>query len=171
MRRLAVILLVVILAAGCSRKEEKTVFKVPGDYKSWKKPVEEVMDYEIPGHGKTFRVIYANSTSFNPEIIKRNNGTERIVYREGSIFIKEVYERQADVGNAEPFLTIMKKESKNSMAVNGWVYFAKKPGKDQEIISTRKCVGCHESANEQHPYFDRNEEGLYRDYIFVPVNK
>jgi hypothetical protein len=31
------------------------------------------------------------------------------------------------------------------------------------------CHGCHEAANEEHPYFDKNKTGLVRDYLFCPV--
>jgi hypothetical protein len=33
------------------------------------------------------------------------------------------------------------------------------------------CLGCHEAANEEHPYFDKNKGDAFRDYLFSPFVK
>jgi hypothetical protein len=161
--------IIFVVLAGCSGKNEVQKFEVPKDYKTWKKPVKNVLNYEIPGHGNSQRIIFANKTAFDPDVVKTATGEERILFKEGSILVKEVYKKNANIATSEPALTIMKKESKNKQALNGWVYSIKRPGKEPVVVTTRMCVGCHESANEGHPYFDKNKKGLFRDYVFVPV--
>ncbi len=162
---------VLLVMAGCSGKKKISAFTVPKGYKTWKKPVKRVLKYEIPGHGDSQRIIYANKKAFDPEREKTPAGVERIVFKEGSVIVKEVYGKNANIASSEPALTVMKKESDHPQALNGWVYCIKKPGKDPVVVTTRLCVGCHESANERHPYFDKNRKGIYRDYIFVPLYK
>jgi hypothetical protein len=163
--------LIFVILTGCSGKSGESRFRVPRDYKTWGKPVKTVLNYEIPGHGDTQRVIYANKIAFDPDVVKTATGEERVVYKEGSIIIKEVYKKNADISTARPALFVMKKESKNKQALNSWVYCIKKPDKEEVVVTTRMCVGCHESANERHPYFDKNRKGIFRDYLFVPLKR
>jgi hypothetical protein len=62
----------------------------------------------------------------------------------------------------------MIKDRSSSNALEGWLFYVKNPGNPQLILITnRTCVGCHEAANEAHPYFDKNPQGILRDYVFV----
>ncbi len=164
-------LTIILVLTACSGKKETAGLTVPEGYKTWKKPVKRVLKYEIPGHGDSQRIIYANKTAFDPDREKASAGVERIVFKEGSIIVKEVYGKNVNTASSEPALTIMKKERDHPLALNGWVYCIKKPGKEPVVVTTRLCVGCHESANERHPYFDKNSKGIFRDYIFVPLHK
>jgi hypothetical protein len=88
---------------------------------------------------------------------------------EGSVIVKEIYKKREDVNKAEPVLTIMVKDSKSKDSIDGWKYYMVEPEMKPSLVSGRMCVGCHEAANEQHPYFDRNKEGIFRDYLFVKI--
>ena len=90
---------------------------------------------------------------------------------DGAVIIKEVYKTRRDIGRAVPELTIMVKDRSHSRALDGWLYYLKKPGKDAVLIQERMCVGCHEAANEEHPYFDGNKKRLFRDYLYIPLGK
>jgi hypothetical protein len=162
-----VLTFVSVLFIFVSCKDQMTQFTVP-DYKSWKRPAAEILDTPIPGHGESYRLIYANDIAFQSKIIKDGN-TRRVFMNDGSVIVKEVYEKREDVGYKVPGLFIMKKDIKYPEALNGWVYYMKKPGEPAMEIKWRMCVGCHEAANEKHPYFDRNKEGMFRDYLFVNI--
>lgn len=151
---------------GCSSSED--LFEVP-DYRGWKKPVNRILDTPVPGHGATYRIIYANDTAFESGIVEDDSGRKKVLMNDGSIVIKEVYEKRGDVNRKEPVLTIMVKDSKSISSLDGWKYYMVEPGKKPVMISGRMCVGCHEAANEQHPYFDKNRDAMFRDYLFVPI--
>lgn len=159
--------LVSLLFSYCSKESSK--FTVPA-YKSWKKPVDKIVDTPIPGHGESFRVIYANDIAFSSNIVKEGN-VQKVRMNEGSIVVKEVFEKREDVEYKIPGLFIMVKDSRSPDAINGWVYYMKKPGKDAVEITWRMCVGCHEAANEKHPYFDGNKNDMFRDYLFTLIAK
>jgi hypothetical protein len=67
--------------------------------------------------------------------------------------------------------TIMVKRSNDENALKGWLYYVKFPDKEIKRVDGRFCLGCHEAANEEHLYFDRNKRGIFRDYLFVPLAK
>lgn len=152
---------------SCKEKEE--LFNIP-DYKKWKRAVDGVLTTPIPGHGETYRIIYANDMAYQSKVVRDSSG-QRVQMNEGSVVVKEVYDKQSDVGYKIPGLFIMIKESSDPDAINGWVYYMKKPGKDPVEVKWRMCVGCHEAANEKHPYFDGNKENMFRDYLFVKIAK
>jgi hypothetical protein len=170
MRKCIIPACLVVLLLACSDKNNKA-FKVPSDYRAWKKPVAKILDYPVPGHGPTFRVIYANRTAFSAKVTKDASGTDTVSMPDGSVLIKEIYKTRKDVNRKEPKLTIMVKDAKNKLALNGWLYYNKEAGKPIMLIEGRMCVGCHEAANEPHPYFDKNTRGIFRDYLFAQYAK
>ncbi len=170
MRRCVIPACLVALLFACAGKND-SVFTVPSDYRSWEKPVKKVLDYPVPGHGPTFRVIYGNGTALSAKASKDTTGTDQILMPDGSILIKEIYKSKKDINKKEPKLTIMVKNSKSKSALNGWLYYNKEPGKPVMLIRGRMCVGCHEAANEPHPYFDKNTKGIFRDYCFAKYAK
>lgn len=151
---------------SCSPSSDK--YTLP-EYKEWRKPVNYVLDTPVPGHGATFRIIYANDRAFESEIVEEPSGRKRVIMKEGSVVVKEVYKKRSDINRAAPELTIMVKDSKSSRSIDGWKYYMAEPGGEPQLISGRMCVGCHEAANEQHPYFDQNKEAIFRDYLFVKI--
>lgn len=161
------ILIFCILIAGCTKTVEDT-FSVPNDYQSWKKPINEILTYVVPGHADGARIIYANSKAFQVAREKMQDGRMRYDFIDGSIIIKEKYKSEDEIGSAEPILTIMVKNRTDSRSVNGWLYYMQQPGKDVVFVESKMCSGCHDAANEKHPYFDKNEDEDYRDFIFVP---
>jgi len=162
------IILIISMTLFC-KKEEEEHFDVP-DYKKWNHPVDRVLDTPIPGHGASFRIIYANDIAFKSKIIK-TAGVPRVSMNDGSIIVKEVYDKREDIGVRTPGLFIMIKASKDPDAINGWTYYSKKPGQEAVEVKWRMCVGCHEAANEQHPYFDGNKKEIFRDYLFTLIAK
>ena len=141
------------------------------NYKNWQKPVNQILSYGIPGHDARARIIYANDIAYNTSKIINERKIEKVILSEGSIIIKELYMKSEEIDKKIPMLTIMVKDSKHPNAIDNWLYFIKKPGENIVLISGRLCSGCHEAANEDHPYFDRNEEKAFRDYVFVPLIK
>lgn len=156
-----------LLLISCKRHAVN--FEIP-DYKNWAKPVNEVLDAPISGHGATFRIIFANDIAFKSKIVKGTTGS-RVYMDDGSVVIKEVYEKREDIGVKTPGLFIMVKEMKNPEALNGWVYYMKKPNEEIVEIKGRMCIGCHVAANEKHPYFDGNKNEMFRDFLFVKIAK
>jgi len=163
------LIFIVIFFSLYSCAKESDNFKVP-DYKGWNRPVNKILDNPIPGHGASYRVIFANDIAFKSKIIKEGS-VQRVQMNEGSIIVKEVFEKREDINYKIPDLFIMVKESKDPDAINGWVYYMKKPGKEAVEVKWRMCVGCHEAANEKHPYFDGNKSEMYRDYLFTLIAK
>jgi hypothetical protein len=170
MKKYLPVLLTLALLSGCSNKQEEK-FTVPANYRSWKKPVKKLLDYPVPGHGDTVRVIYGNKTAFTAVLTKDKTGTDMIDMPDGSIIVKEIYKRKRDVNRKEPELTIMVKNARSTQALHGWFYYVKKPRKPLIRIDGRLCIGCHEAANESHPYFDKNKKGIFRDYLFASYVK
>lgn len=163
------ILLILIFSMLISCKDKTDPYAIP-DYKTWKRAAAGVLDTPIPGHGESYRIIYANDIAFQSKIVREGIG-QRVVMNEGSVVLKEVYETKADVGYKVPGLFIMKKDINYPSAINGWIYYMKKPGEAVVEVNWRLCVGCHEAANEKHPYFDGNKENIFRDYLFVKIAK
>ena len=64
MRRSIIIMYTVIFLAGCSATETAT-FSVPANYRTWQKATKRILDYEVPGHGATIRLIYGNDIAFS----------------------------------------------------------------------------------------------------------
>jgi len=153
-----------LLSCGMDRHSS---FVLPEDYTSWKKPVNRVLDYEVPGHGKSFRRIYANAIAFKP-VRGKIRGTDALVMPDGAVIIKETYVKRSDIKKRNyKNLTIMVKDVSSPVSKNGWRYFMKGKNKPVMEVKSRMCIGCHEAANEPHPYFDKNKKGIFRDYLFV----
>ena len=155
-----------LILLSCSPSEDS--FTVPV-YKDWRKPVNRILDTPVPGHGSTYRIIYANDTAFNSKIVEDDTGRKRVSMNDGSVIVKEVYKKRTDINNAEPELTIMVKDIGSVDSLDGWTYYMVEPGKKPLLVRGRMCIGCHEAANEQHPYFDKNRDAMFRDYLFVPI--
>lgn len=164
----ALIILFSIIFLQCSGKEDE--YTVP-QYRSWKKVTPQPLERPVPGHGVSFRVIYANDAAFTSKIVTDKSGKRFVRMNEGAIIVKEVYKKKEDIGYKVPDLFIMEKNSSDPEAIHGWEYYMKKPAEDAVEVKSRFCVGCHEAANEKHPYFDENKEEIFRDYLFSPIAK
>ncbi len=167
MKKIALTLIVLVFF-GCTTKKEEEPFKVPDNYRSWDKATKKVLDYPVPGHGASFRIVYANDIAFSARLDRKN---KRLSMPDGSIVIKETYAEREDIPKKFKNLTIMVKDKKNKKSLNGWFYYMQAPDMKPMRIDGRMCMGCHEAANEEHPYFDKNPEGLFRDYLFIKIAK
>lgn len=167
MNKFLLLMAATFVAAGCSEKKSEP-FSLPEDYRSWEKPVKRVLDYPVPGHGNSYRIIYANSVCYTAKETTGADGTIRVVMPEGSIIVKESYVKKKDINKKIRDITVMYKNSSDRDSIDGWVYYVTMPGRAAMSVGGRKCVGCHEAANEPHPYFDGNKKGIFRDYLFAP---
>ncbi len=165
MKLVFTILSISFLLFSCSKETDKR-FTIPEDYRSWKKPVNKVLDYPITGHGKGFRIMYANDIAYRAKTIRDKNGNNKVIMPPGSVIIKEIYKKRSDINKKKPVFTIMVKENSKDIDY-GWAFYLKKPGKKLVKVKSKMCIGCHEAANERHPYFDKNSKGIFRDFIFV----
>ena len=161
---------VLFAATACDKKEKQPVAPVPVDYQSWKKPLPKSLDYPIPGHGDSRRIVYINKKGLEATFVKDRNNRTAVDFPDGSILIKEVFKREGVGYGTIPQLVVMVKDRHNQEAQDGWLYYVRNPGSPQvTLIKSQFCVGCHDAANEVHPYFDNNLEGMYRDYVFLNV--
>ena len=166
MKKVTFILISLTLAivTACTSQRE-TPFSLPEDYRSWKRPIKRVLDNPVPGHGASYRIIYGNDKTFEGS---KKNGLFTVP--DGAILIKENYVSRKDIKKGKYFdRTIMVKNSKAPDAVAGWLYYVKGQDKPVAPVKGRKCVGCHEAANEPHPYFKKNPRGEFRDFLFIPL--
>lgn len=166
MRRGAAIAFMLCLLSGCTLQAGDE-FVLP-KYRTWARITKKAVDYPVPGHGASLRIIYANEPAVKART-GRKESDERLPMPDGAIIVKEVYERKGDVDKKEPQLTIMVKKGSAPGAQGGWLYYTKNPGESPVPVRSRLCIGCHEAANEPHPYFDKNKKGLFRDYLFNPI--
>lgn len=162
-----VISTIIVLLIGCKESIDE-VFVVPEGYRSWKKPVKENLTYPVPGHGDGIRIIYANDIAYNVLKVKDENGFLRYDFPDGSVIVKEIFKTGGDVTRDTPMFTIMVKDRLNSANQYGWLYYVKKPEGTMTLVKGKMCIGCHAAANDSHPYFDKNENEQFRDYIFAP---
>ncbi|MFW6366674.1 MAG: cytochrome P460 family protein [Spirochaetota bacterium] len=168
MKRLYILVIIfAVYLVGCRQEKPGYTFTLPENYRDWRKPVEEVLTYTVPAHGNGARIIYANDTAFDVSKKKMEDGRLRYDYPDTSMIIKEKYESEADIERADPVLTIMVKYREDPRAVNGWLYYMKNPGEKTVFVESKMCSGCHDAANEEHPYFDKNESENFRDYVFA----
>lgn len=163
-----IIFFILLILHSCTPKQQELTLNIE-NYRNWKRVTPQVLDYEVPGHGATARIIYANNTTL--DLRKQTKTDNGYLVADGSIIVKEVYKQKSDVGQKQPVLTIMKKDSSHPHARDGWLYLVKAPGKKLELIKGRFCAGCHVAANESHLYFDKNRENKFRDYLFYPFFK
>ncbi len=162
-------MIAIFIGTGCQRQTEELLSKNEiQDFLKWKLLTPDGVDIEVPGHGKKIRYIYANQVSF-----QKTGGTKGDSYEapQGAILVKAVYSDRNASGKEKPSLTIMKKNSNHVLSQKGWLYFTMMPGEKPLLVQGRKCIGCHEAANEKHPYFDRNVNDSFRDYLFVPMHQ
>jgi hypothetical protein len=140
---------------------------VPDEYATWGRTTELRLDYPIPGHEDSFRIIYMNDTGFG--FSKAATGREdRVEFPEGTVIAKEVYATLSPEPGAKPVMvTAMIKDSGNPAAKGGWVWVAKDLSMGKEtLIKGDFCFTCHANANEAHPYGDKNPDEGFRDFVF-----
>lgn len=172
MRIIVIVLLSACLwTASCERDGDEAINPIPADYKSWHKPLAKPIEYKVVGHGNSRRIIYANRLALQAGYVEDNFGKQAVSYPDGAIIIKEIYPKKDSGGyESQPQLVAMVKNRAHKQSQDGWLYYSKGQNNPQpKLITSRICSGCHEAANESHPYFDGNPENTFRDYVFVKL--
>lgn len=168
---LVILLLTIPILFSCEKGESGYIDPIPPNYKDWEKPVG-LLEYPVPGHGESRRLIYVNRIALTGGIRQGADGRKFVIYPKGTIIIKEVYRKTENGYAKKPQLTIMVKDPGNEAARYGWLYYVKNADQASvTLVENKLCEGCHDAANERHPYFDQNKEGMFRDYVFINLAK
>ncbi len=139
------LLALTVLAVGCS----EAVSPEPlGDYTTWKR-----IDVtgEAPGHGDTYRIIYANDLATDP------SSTLYLGYQEGSIIVKEIRELDAGEPGALKYVAIMRRIGRVSTALDdqgGWLFSQSKQPNRAETHTDRCWNRCHVAAPFNGAWYD-----------------
>lgn len=164
---LAVLALVVtvLAATACSPSAPKS--RVPGDWTTWRKSVDRILNYTIPGHGDKARVIYVNALGWE---YAGRAGSGRLEFPEGTVVVKEIYASGNPAPGEKPVtLDVMVKAPGDPDSRGGWLWLVKDLASGKETVMTSTfCQTCHANANSPHPYGDKNPEGAFRDYLYFP---
>ncbi len=161
----ATILAALAVLSACGPAAPKS--RVPSDWTSWRKPVDRVLNYTIPGHGDKARVIYVNAPGWE---YAGRAGSGRLEFPEGTVVVKEIYASGSPAPGEKPVtLDVMVKAPGDPDARGGWLWVVKDMASGKEtVITTNFCQACHANANSSHPYGDRNPGGAFRDFLYFP---
>jgi hypothetical protein len=148
MTRAALLLLVTACAA------DPADVPAVGDYTQWK---QIVTTGNAPGHGDTYRVIYFNAIAENYDY----DGTgmrplpegER-GYPEGSVVVKEVYNREGDGAGSLRVIEYMRRIGTSQADQIGWVFTAAPKVGGTETVQDFCWRRCHLSAPFDGAWFD-----------------
>jgi hypothetical protein len=160
------LLILLLLITGCTEEAKEVPFSLP-QYQQWHKLSHKILHYPVPGHGKSLRVIYGNEQAFSPLKSRDTFGRNIYTYRDGTMVVMESYGDATEMKKGVKRLAVMVKDSRSLQAVNGWLYYVVKGDNNPHLITSNMCNGCHEAANEKHPYFDGNVNNSFRDYLFT----
>jgi hypothetical protein len=164
-----VLALLAVLLGACAKKVD-TVYAT-SDFRLWRKTTETVLDYPIPGHMDRLRIPRMNATGFSV-VPTRVDGKLHWDFPENTVIVKEVYATPKPTpGEGAIQLTIMVKAPKDPRSQGGWLWLTRDlPYGKEQVFMGNFCVTCHANANEGHPYFDKNKNLEFRDYVyFVPL--
>ena len=131
-------LVLTVLLAACG---ETVDLPLPADYTSWGH-IE--VSGEVPGHGNTFRIIYANPLATDPTQPR---------YQEGSMLIKEIYDRE---GGTLKTIEAMRRDGDGVPALQNegdWLYAT--IGRDGTATHKDLCWNrCHVAAPYNGAWYD-----------------
>ncbi len=140
-------LVVAALFAGCV----ESVSPEPlGDYTAWKRV--DVIG-EAPGHGDTYRIIYANGVASNPD------ATLHFGYPQGAIIVKEIYENDGDRPGALKYVAIMRRIGAETTVTvpldqGGWLFSESSEPHGAETHTDRCWNRCHVAAPFNGAWYD-----------------
>lgn len=135
MKRIA--LLVIVTACAAEQADVPAV----GDYAQWKR----IDTYgNAPGHGDTYRIIYAND-------IAEKYGIEPLTppefgYAEGTVVVKEVYNRVGDGPGSLRVIELMRRIGPSAGDQIGWVFTAASTPGGSETEQDFCWRRCHQAA-------------------------
>lgn len=140
-----IVLFVAVLAA-CA--DEVADVAPLGDYTTWEK--RETMG-STPGHGDTFRIIYANDIA--------TTYAQGFGYPEGTTLVKEVYERK---DGPLRIIEIMRREGPHTLdGEGGWVFTDAATPNGEETRKENFCWRrCHQAAPFEGAWFDYSVDPL-----------
>ena len=119
-----------------------------GDYTSWKR-----IDVtgEAPGHGDTYRIIYANDVATDPA------SPLYIGYPEGSIIVKEIHVNDRDQPGPLKYVAIMRRIGAVDAALvnqGGWLFSESTVPHGAERHSDTCWNRCHVAAPYNGAWYD-----------------
>ena len=128
--------LLLLGALGCSQSVD---VDPPGDYMTWKR-----LDVtgEAPGHGDTYRIIYANDLAASPA------SQLYIGYPLGSIIVKEIHDNDNGQPGALRYVAIMRRTTPVTTSLQdqgGWLFSQSQEPNGPETHSDR----CWESLSRR----------------------
>lgn len=130
--------LLVILSA-CA--DEQADVPALGDYTQWKR----IDTYgNAPGHGDTYRIIYANDIA-EKYLMPQPQSPER-GYADGTVFVKEVYDREGDGPGSLRVIEIMRRIGSSTGDQIGWVFTAASTPGGSETVRDFCWRRCHQAA-------------------------
>lgn len=158
--RVALLVALVVLV-GCAEDAPEPLLDI--DYSGWRQTTSAMLNFPVPGHGSTRRVIFCNDAAWQAEPADDFS----ITYQEGAVFIKEIYPLDSPEGTEPERLLAMIKDSDAPIGRGGWIWVARTVATGEETIFDEEyCVTCHANANETHPYGVGNDNERFRDYVF-----
>lgn len=139
--------LCLLAACGIAVDEEPV-----GDYQSWGPPV--IVTGKAPGHGDSYRAIYANDLARDPL------QSFYLGYQEGAIFVKEIRDNNDGQPGDLRYLAIMRRIGPVTKALQdkgGWLYT-----RANDVSATEKefdlCWSrCHLAAPYNGAWYDYRE--------------
>lgn len=156
--------------AGCGAPEPVLPILGTEDYTTWARTHTRRLDYPVPGHGSGLRRIYINAVGrqVQPEVLE--SGERRYDYPAGTVIVKEVFATPEIDPSAQPAQIVgMLKAPAAPEAMGGWIWFTREPRTGIEaIVTANHCLLCHDNANEEQPYGDRNPAEEFRDFVYFP---
>jgi len=161
------LLMILVSLGSCSAKKSVADEIDLAGYENWERTTNEALNFPIPGHESNFRRIYMNKAGMEYRQ-KAGMGTA-LDYPDGTIVVKEIYS-----GLSEPkpeqkpiVLDLMIKQKKSRDGRGGWLWVVRNLASGQDMLMKGDfCVNCHDSANEEHPYGDKNPTKAFRDFLF-----
>ena len=134
-----------LLILGLASCAETADVPPPGDYLGWKR----IDTYgPAPGHGDTYRIIYANDVA-----LTFTGGR----YPDGTIIVKEIHVNDHDTPGALVNVEIMRRLGPPPMGLDdqaGWLFTATATPNGTEAIKTSCWRRCHVSAPNAGAWLD-----------------
>jgi len=138
-------LLVVGLLAACSEPVDPEPL---GDYTTWKR-----LDVtgEAPGHGDTYRIIYANDLAADPDWTLEKG------YQEGAILVKEIRDDSDGTPGDLRYVAIMRRIGPVATGLEregGWLFSSSTTPNGSETHSAACWNRCHVASPYNGAWYD-----------------
>lgn len=134
-------------AAGCASDVDTSGLEPTGDYRDWYR-----LDAtgEAPGHGDTYRIMYANDTA------RSFDGAG--LYPTGTVIIKEVYDNDDGQPGELRYIALMRKLEEappgGELQGRGWLFTMKSDEGASETYRERCWTTCHQNSPYDGTFFN-----------------